>query len=252
MILFAQPLSKMELGLAGGGQYLADYRGSDEYHETGLPFPIFHYRGERIRVDRRGIRGDLLSDRSWQLNVSGEVSLNGGSDDNERREGMSELDSAFEVGPSLDIALDGDVEVDGWMIRLPLRSVFTVGSDGIDYIGYVFNPMLVHSIDKGAYSWRVSNSVGGLWGSERFHDYYYQVDPQFVRSDRAEYDAESGFSGYYFRSTISKRSGDWRYGMSLRYDNLSGAVFNDSPLVETENYFSVSFLIAKYFWQSND
>lgn len=250
--LHANALPKVELGIGVGAQYLADYRGADEYHASGLPFPIFYYRGEKIKVDRSGVRGELLREKGWEINVSGEVALNGGSDDNRAREGMPELDSAFELGPSLNIALDGNIDDDGWMLRFPMRAVITASSEGFDYIGYVFNPKLTYLVDRGPYDWRWSTSFGALWGSEKFHDYYYQIDQAFVRDDRPFYDASQGFSGVYFKSTLTKRTGNWHYGVSLRYDNLANASFRDSALVKSDNYFSVSFLLARYFWRSDD
>jgi len=247
----AEELPKIEVGLAAGAQYLADYRGSKEYHANALPFPIVHYRGDRIKIDRRGIRGDLLREKSWEINVSAEVSLNGGSDDNKAREGMPELDSAFEFGPSFNLALDGNIEDDGFMLRFPLRSVVTASTEGFEYIGYVFNPKITYLIENGPYEWRSSTSVGALWASEEFHDYYYQVDDVFALADRRAYDAKKGFSGLYLKTSLTKRTGDWRYGVALRYDNLSEARFRDSPLIDTNHYFSVSFLLARYFWKSD-
>jgi len=245
-------MPKIEVGAALGAQYLADYRGSEEYVANAIPFPIFQYRGERFKIDRSGIRGDLLKEKSWELNVSGEVALNGGDDDNEKRRGMPELNSAFEFGPSFNYALDGNIDDDGWMIRLPVRAVVAAGLDRVEHIGFVFNPKLTYLYDRGTYNWRSSTSIGALWGSEDFHDYFYEVAPQFALADRPVYDAKSGFSGLYFKTSLVKRTGDWRYGVSLRYDNLAGASFRDSPLVETDHFFTVSFLFARYLWKSKD
>lgn len=242
----------LELGVALGGQYLADYRGSGEYSVNALPVPFFIYRGGRFKVDRKGMRGDLLNSDAWEFNVSGEISLSSGDNDNDLREGMPELDSAFEIGPSFNIALDGNVNDDGWMLRVPLRTVFAAGSNGIEYIGYLANPKLTFTQDNGDGAWRFSSSLGFSFGSERYHDYYYQVDSQYVTEDRGFYDAKAGYSGAYFKTSASKRSDSWHYGVSLRYDNISGTEFaQDSPLVETEHYFAVSFILAKYLWASD-
>lgn len=242
-----------EVGVALGAQYLADYRGSKAYGSKAIPVPFFIYRGNRLKIDRRGLRGDILNSEAWEFNVSGEVSLGGGQQDNTLREGMPELDSAFEFGPSFNIALDGNVKDDGWLLRLPVRSVFSVGaSNGVEYLGYVFNPKLTFSKDTGENGWRSSTSVGVTYGSEGYHDYYYEVDSRYVTTDRPLYDAESGFSGTYLKTSLAKRSGSWRYGVSVRYDNISGTTFSDnSPLVETDDYFAVSFLLAKFLWASD-
>lgn len=250
-VLYAEKLPKLEVGVAAAGQYIADYRGSNEYQTNALPFPIINYRGERIRIDRSGIKGEVLREKFWEINVSGEASLNGGTDDNSLREGMPDLDSAFEFGPSLNFALDGDIKDDGWLLRFPIRAVVTASEDGFEYIGYLFNPKLTYLYERGHDQWRSSTSVGAFWASEKFHDYYYQVDEAFVREGRPFYDAEAGFSGAFIKTSLSKRTGKWRYGVSVRYDNINNASFDDSPLVETNHHFSVSFFLAHYFWKSN-
>lgn len=240
---------KIEAGLALGGQYIADYRGSSEYRFKAIPLPIFLYHGERVHIDRRGIRGDLLASKAWELNVSAEVALSGADEDNQARRGMPEIDPSVELGPSFNIALDGNILDDGWLLRLPLRSVFTVSSQGIEPIGYVFNPKVTYVHDNKKNGWRFSTSLGVTYASEKYHDYYYAVEAQYVLPDRSEYDAKAGFSGYYFKTSVGRKSGDWRYGMSLRYDNLSNTDFSEnSPLVERDDYVAVSFLLARYFW----
>lgn len=239
-----------ELGVALGGQYLADYRGSSSYNARIIPVPFFIYRGSRVKLDRRGLRGDLLESKAWEVNVSGEVSLSGGQADNALRSGMRELDSTFEIGPSINIALDGNVKDDGWLLRLPIRSVFAAGTGGVEYVGYLFNPKVTYVKDGGDNAWRFRTSVGFSYGSELYHDYYYQVDEEFVRDNRPLFNARAGYSGSYFKASLSRRSNSWRYGVSVRYDNISGTDFAASPLVETNDYFAVSFIVAKFLWAS--
>lgn len=239
----ADPLWEVGLGL--GGQHVADYRGSQSYQTQVLPVPFFIYRGKKLRVDRGGVRSDLLKEKFWEINVSGEASLAGAGDESELRKGMPDIDPTFELGPSINIALDGNIEDDGWLFRLPVRSVFAFNTSGPEYVGYVFNPKFTYRKD-GESGWRTSASVGASWGSENYHDYFYEVAPEFVLDDRAEYDAKSGFSGYYFKTGIGQMRGKWRWAMSLRYDNLSGTDFSDnSPLVETDDFFSLSFIVVR-------
>lgn len=241
-----------EVGLALGGQYLADYRGSSSYNARVLPVPFFIYRGNRIKLDRRGLRGDLLDSKAWEVNISGEVSLAGGQEENALRSGMIQLDPTFEVGPSFNIALDGNVKDDGWLLRLPVRTVFAAGPNvnGVEYVGYLFNPKITYENDPGGDAWRFRTSLGFSYGSELYHDYYYQVDSAFVTEARPFFNAKAGYSGSYFKAGVSKRSASWRYGVSIRYDNISGTDFSESPLVETDHYFSVSFILAKFLWAS--
>jgi outer membrane protein len=247
----AEKEPKMELGVAIASQYLADYRGSKETQVQAIPVPILLYRGEFLKIDRRGVRGDIFTTPRWEFNLSGEASLNGGSDDNELREGMPELDSAFEFGPSLNVHLLGDSMQDGLSLRLPVRAVFGVDTDGVDYIGYLANPKLTLRRENIGAGFRFSANLGAVYGSEDFHDYYYSVSAKYVTEQRPFYQAESGASGWYFKTGLSKRVDSWWFGASLRYDNLSGAVFSDSPLVETNHYYALSFAVAKFFWHKD-
>ncbi len=239
-----------ELGVALGGQVLRDYRGSSESQVQVYPIPFLVYRGDFFKVDRNGVRGEFLSNDRVQFNLSGETALNGSSDDNELRQGMPELESAFELGPSVNINLSGDDFSRGWQLRLPLRAVITAGESGIHSRGYNFNPRFTYTKPDLFGGWRGRINIGGLFGSKRYHDYYYRVDEQYVTPTRASYDANGGFSGYYFKTSLSRRKGDFWYAASFRYDNLSGASFEDSPLVETKDYFAISFIVAWLGWQS--
>lgn len=240
---------KMELGLALAGQHLNDYRGSKETQLQAYPIPFFIYRGDVIKADRGGLRADFLADKSWELNFSVAGALNGDSENNRLRDGMPELESALEVGPSLNINLTGDSFSSGWQLRVPVRAVFTLSGDGVHHIGYTANPKLTYSADKLIGGWRAKYNLGLFYASDKYHDYYYSVAPEFATENRVQYDAEAGFSGYFFKTTIFKRKKNTIFGVSLQYDNLSGAKFEDSPLVETKDYFSLSFIVAKSFWQ---
>ncbi len=247
----AQALPKWEAGLGLGGQVLRDYRGSKEGQVNAFPFPFVIYRGDFIKADRGGVRGEFLTNDRIEFTVSGEAALNGQSEDNELREGMPELESAFELGPSLNINLTGEDFTRGWQLRLPLRAVTTVGRTGVHYEGYNFNPRFTYNQPKLFNRWLASFNVGVLYGSNRYHDYYYTVREEFVTPTRPRYEADAGFSGYYFKAGLSARKQDFWYGLSLRYDNLSGTTFEDSPLVETNDYFSFSFAVAWIGWKAN-
>lgn len=242
----------MEAGLGFGSQLLADYRGSTSYQVQAIPFPYLVYRGDFLKADRDGVRGEFFRSHKVELNLSVDGALNGDSDDNDLREGMPELDSAFELGPSLNINLTGDDFDQGWVLRLPLRAVYTIGDDGINDIGYLANPRLTYRKKNLIDHWDASFNLGLLYGSNRYHEYYYSVQPEFARIDRPVYDADEGYSGVFMRWSMKKKVRNIWYGFSLRYDNLSGATFKNSPLVETDDYVSLSLAMAWVFWESKD
>lgn len=240
----------MEAGVGLVGQFIADYRGSEHYSLTALPIPYLLYEGRIFKADKDGVRGEFFSRTRYQLDISVGGSLHGESDNNIRRQGMPELLSSFELGPSFNIHLgDGNFD-NGWSLRLPLRAVIGIDykKPGLDYIGYIFNPRLNwRNLDIGG-GWRISTNVGILWADRHYHAYYYDVAPQFSRADRPYYRSSGGFSGVTTRVSTYREFGLWRLGLSLNYDNLNDAVFRDSPLVETDHFVSFSFGLTRTLW----
>lgn len=243
----AQP-GYMEAGVALVGQVSADYRGSAHYQPQAVPLPYFLYQGRIIKADEDGLRGEFWANHRFEFNVSVDGSLNGRSDNNVLRAGMRELDSAFETGPSFNINISGDSFRDGWSVRFPVRAVFTVGTSGIDYIGYLFNPRLTWRASRNFWDWETSFNAGLLFADKTYHRYYYDVAADFVTEQRPYYSADGGYSGAFTRLAFYRRLENWRFGISLRYDNLSGAEFGDSPLVETNHFGSISFGLIRTLW----
>jgi outer membrane protein len=240
----------MEAGVVLVAQGAADYRGSEHYRPYALPLPYFLYQGPVFKADKDGVRGDFWSGGRMEFNLSMDGSLNGNSDDNEARRGMPELESAVELGPSLNIRLSGDSFQEGWSLRLPVRAVVTFSGDGLDHIGNVFSPRLSWRNPEIHAGWRASFAAGVLFADRDFHAYFYDVAQPYVTETRPFYHADGGYSGSFLRFTLYKPWHKWRFGVSLRYDYLGGAVFTDSPLVETRHYGSVSFGLIRTLWHS--
>ncbi len=245
--LFAEEFRhELEFGMGLGGQHLPHYRGSEETHTKMLPIPVVEYRGRILKSDRDGTRAEFSLAERIEFNISADLALNDGAEDNRLREGMPELESEFQLGPSVNIDLTGRGFNRGLILRLPVRPAFAFGSDS-EYIGYVANPMLTWIQPRVLDRWRVSLDVGALYGSDRYHQHYYNVAPQYVTAARSEYSADAGFSGTFTEVGVSSKQGNLVYGVSLRYDNLRDAVFYDSPLVETGDYWSFSFGVGWLF-----
>ena len=52
--------------------------------------------------------------------------------------------------------------------------------------------------------------------------------------------------------SASRRFDRFWVGSFLRYDNLEGATFDDSPLVETDHAISAGIAISWILWQSDE
>lgn len=244
----AEDQRKIEFGAGVGGQSLNHYRGSTEVETVVLPFPVMIYYGKFWKIDEKdGLRGEMLVNKNYEFNLSGDLELRGSTEDNKLRQGMPELDTALQLGPEFNLNLSGIDLDEGWMLRLPVRAAFTVSFDNPEYVGYTFNPKLTYKKPNFYNDWRLKADIAILYGSNKFHDYYYSVTPEYVTPARTLYAASAGYSGAYGKLGFYKRDRNWLYKFSLRYDFLDGAAFEDSPLIETNNFYSFSFGIAYMF-----
>lgn len=232
----ADRTSPWEIGVGLGGVYAPDYRGADEEHGYLLPFPYVLYHGERLTIDQEGARGQLFSSPRLSFYISAGAGLPTDSDENSARAGMPDLWSTGEIGPSLDVRLwQDDARRHVWSLRLPLRAVIATDLTDLRDTGVLFAPHLDY---RGAAwprpGWNSTLSLGPLFASERYHEYFYEVAPAFATPARPAYEARGGYSGSRITLTLSRDFGLIWAGAFVRYDRLDGAVFADSPLVKRD------------------
>lgn len=235
-----------ELGVGAGAVAFADYRGADQSHVYPLPVVYFSYQGKFLKSDREGVRGLFFHNRFAELNVSVNATTPVRSRDNDARAGMPDLRPTLEIGPSLDLHVwrtaERGVKLD---LQLPLRRAVTIEREP-RAIGWFFAPRL--NLD-----WRDPFGVAGLnagllagplYGDRSYHSYFYTVAPEFVAPGRAAYRATGGYSGTESIAALSRRFPTWWLGLFVRYDTLSGASFESSPLVRSRNYWAGGFGVA--------
>lgn len=245
---FAETVRKplWEAGIGVATISFPDYRGADQRQTYVLPFPYVVYRGELLKLDREGLRGLLY--RGERVNV--DVSLDGAvpvdSDQNGLREGMPDLEPVLELGPSLKIDLwrDGNerLRFDG-----ALRAALAIGDAEVSHHGWVLQPRLDYARfgETG-----IGVSAGPLFASRAYHGYYYDVADAYATVDRPVFRAAGGYSGFRVTLTASRRSNGWYVGTFLRYDDLSGVAFEDSPLVAERQALMAGVSVARVIRQS--
>jgi len=251
-------LPKWEFGLGAGVLRVPAYRGASGRKNIWLPVPYIAYRGDRFKVDEEGMRGELLKKNRMHLDFSVAGSLpvsSGGS----AREGMPDLDPVGEIGPSLQFLLGQQGHrhkgwEQQWWLRMPLRAALSVGDPLIGHQGWVFSPYFNWVWVKGVAHarWRWSLSAGPVFANRQYHDYFYTVSDRYARPGRSAYDATAGYSGSRATLGLSVNSKKWFVGAFVRYDDLHGAVFDDSPLVETRSYLAVGVGVSRIFMQSGE
>ena len=248
--LFAEELPRLELGIGVTSIHLPDYRGSSEQRNYLLPLPFVIYRGENLRADRDGIRGLLFKHPRMALDVSigGYVPVD--SADNPQREGMSDLDPTLEVGPSLNFHLS-DLGARGPRIRLPLRAVVSVGGDGTSHVGWRLNPVYELPFEDRLAGFAVKMQFGPQFADRAYHDHFYSVAGVDARPSRPAFAASGGYSGLSLQFSATRRlSNHWWLGAFLRYDDLRGAAFEDSPLAIDDEALLFGIGFARIFYRS--
>ncbi|NJD23807.1 MAG: MipA/OmpV family protein [Betaproteobacteria bacterium] len=229
------------------------YRGSDERSNFLLPVPYFAYHGKFFKADRHGIRGALFDSDRVDFTVSASLSPPAKSENVQARAGMPNLDATFELGPQLDLTFWRSENRARYLkLLLPVRAAVTVDSQPKD-VGWVFHPRFNFDVTDipGLSGWNFGVLAGAVYGNRRQNAYYYTVAPEYATPLRPAYEASGGYGGAQFLAAVSKRYPKFWVGGFVRYDNLSGAVFDDSPLVRQKDYFAAGIAVSYIFGESS-
>ncbi|MGJ8680655.1 MipA/OmpV family protein [Paraglaciecola sp.] len=246
-----------EVGAFAAAFNTPEYPAADQNNTNIIAAPYLIYRGEVLRIGDGAIARAVAVDKSWyELDVSLAGSFGANSEDNLARENMPDLDFVFEVGPQLKMRLaefnfaeHGRSEL---FLNLQARAAFSTDFSGLDHRGYVFQPQLAYRqrgwlSEKTALSVRISPS----WATEELHDYFYQVDSQFVTSDRPLFDASSGYMGTNVGLSVSfEATKDIRVFVGGSMTIHSGAANIDSPLFKDKSTYSMGLGMVWRLWQS--
>ncbi len=251
----AQQLPVFEAGIAGGGGWTPAYPASNQNHWRGLLVPYMIYRGDLFRADEGGVRARARLSEDIELSVSASGGFNAHSNDITAREGMPDLDWLGEIGPNVRFVLWRGEQAEQprrLVLDAPVRAVFSTDWTSVSFRGFTFAPDIayehVHFLSPFA---RLRLSAGVVFGTGRYADYFYQVDPEYARPDRPAYDAQPGYVGarvsVSYRLPLSERISVVAGG---RIENFSGAANADSPLFRTEWNVSVAAGFAISLWRS--
>jgi outer membrane protein len=229
-----------ELGIGVGALRLPHYRGSDQSHSWLLPVPYVVYRGDIFKADRNGARALLVDADRLSIDVSLSASTPTRSRDNVAREGMPDLKPTVEVGPNLNWTLGRgkDWKLD---LRLPVRAAITIESQP-RVAGWITTPNLNLDLRQGP--WNLGLLGGPVFGNRKLHGFFYDVAPAYATSTRRAYSAPGGYAGSTLTAALSQREGARWIGAFVKYDRLSGAAFEDSPLVRQRQQWSVGLAVS--------
>lgn len=251
----AYHLPLWELGIGVGALNAPHYRGSKTEANIFLPVPYAIYRGDILRVDREeGIRGLIYRSEHLNLDMSFAGNIPVPDAEDSARAGMPGLDLLVEFGPELEINLwRSEKRNQNLWFNIPYRFVFSVGDPLMQYQGWTLSPYINYKLNvrQSNALIRYSISVGPIFAGSKYHNYFYEVNPEYVTPERQIYHADSGYSGSRITVSVARNAKRYFAGIFARYDNLDNAVFADSPLVETSDYFIFGFAFAWIFVTSD-
>lgn len=249
----AEPRTEVPLWEVGVGIApitMPSYRGSQTQEWYPVPLPYVDYRGEFLRMDREGIRGLVYDSDRVRIDFSGDGAIPSASDDDGPRAGMPDLDPVGEVGPSINFIIEETFNR-RIRLRMPVRWVVSTDFSSLSHVGWKLHPHLGMDFRAAVFGWNAGIAMGPLFADRGYHGYYYDVKPKYIESLRPAYKAGSGYSGTMMMLSSSRRFERVWAGFFLRYDNLDGASFIDSPLVETRHAFMAGAGIAYIFGTSD-
>ena len=242
----AEQLPRWEVGAGLAGIDFPVYRGSDVRKAYVLPVPYLNYNGEVVKISRQRTRA-LFFRRDWvELDVSVNGSVPAKSSDTPARSGMPNLDATLELGPSMNFHLYYDehrkTNID---VRLPVRAAIATNLSRFHDVGLLFQPQFnVDLKDMRGSGWNLGFVIGPIFADRRYHQYFYNVEPQYATPARPVYFARGGYSGSQTILALSKRYPGYWTGGFMKWDDLSHAVFVDSPLVTSKRYFTAGWGIS--------
>lgn len=234
---------------AGIGHISANsYPGSDESESITSPIPYLKVKTEWFDLDREGLHTNWFKETKFRVDFTFDLGLPVESDKNTLRSGMNDLDPVGQLGPMLIYLLEESEQVK-WQLQLPLAYAYAF--DGLDAhsIGWSVNPRIYFNyvIKNSGYPIDVSASFGPVYGSGEFHQYYYDVSAADAIAGRDEYHAEEGGAGYRVNFSVTQRVDSYWLGLYVRYQNISDAIFVDSPLVKEEDYWFIGLGVSWLF-----
>lgn len=246
---------KLPLWEAGGGIGVINfqnYRGTTERTIYLLPVPYFVYRGQYIQIDRQNARGIFYKSDEIELDISFNGSVPVRSRDNAIRAGMPDANPTFEIGPVAKLAMVRAFEnLPDVSLRLPIRPVLATDFHSVKHVGWIFQPQInVNWNNVKNQGWNIGMITGPIFADKNYHQYFYGVDPAYSTVSRPAYFAGGGYSGFQFLASISKRYPEYWVGGYLKYDYLNGAVFADSPLVNSKQAVTFGFAATWIFSKS--
>lgn len=230
---------RWEVGLGGGYVDDFDYPASSDPNRAGLLLPFVIYRGSNMRFSGRNVTAVAFEDPRFRVDISFGAALSANSDGDGVRAGMPDLDFLVELGPQLIMRLaDFNSQYGRTLMnwRNRLRAVFSTDFKSLDSRGWLFQTQL-QATQRRVWGNPKVDAVATFnltWATEKLHDYFYEVDPEFATANRTQFNADGGFLGAnLFAGMAWRPRPQLRVFGGLRQGYFGGSANEESPLFET-------------------
>ncbi len=244
-----------ELGFGAGALHAPSYPSSSEKHVRAIALPYIVYRGDVLRIgDGQTARAVAFENDKVELDMSFAVAFDAESEDNELRQGMPDLDYMFQIGPQMKINLAdfvfSDESVGSLTLALQARGVFSTDLGSIDQQGYVFEPMLQYK-HFGFLTPKLDATISlkPQWASRQLHEYFFEVEPDYVTESRSVYRSGGGYFGTGLNLSATYRINEkFNAFFGVQITSHHGAANEDSPLYEKDftTGFGAGFILKLF------
>ena len=232
--LGTQAESQFDLGLGFFGLKVNHYRGSDQTQDFNLYVPYFYYKSENIEAEGSFINTTFYDSRYFSVKLSMVVGPNVESDSNKARRDMPELNYNFGIGPMGIIhIIKGPrffLEIDSSIrqeFQTNISHTATIGNTNTTYLTSRYQIK----------DFTAEFALGRMLATSDYHAYYYDVEDKYVTAERGAYKSDGGHSGNIILFSLKKKINNLMLHGFVRYDDLDGVVFEDSPLVKQTDYY---------------
>ena len=240
--------TEWELGIGLGAFDIPHYPGASDSKSYLLPVPFVVLKSDILEIEE-GIRAKLFKSDKVRLNLSVDFGVPVNSEDSALRQGMPDLETVLQIGPSLELTLSGSRRQPyHFRLEIPVRYAFATDFEEVDNLGWILEPRLTYETRrpyKTGFSWLTS--AGLRFASDDYHSYYYDVPIAFATASRPSFNTNGGYSGLFADLVGAWRHKDIIFWSFIRYQNLSGAEFIDSPLVAQKDYYFIGAGITWVF-----
>ncbi|WP_083919104.1 MipA/OmpV family protein [Hydrogenovibrio halophilus] len=249
-----QTLPKWEFGLGPSFIHYPDYPGSDQSNTLVVPFPYITYRGDDFQIDQREVKKPLQKWGRAELDLSATGSIPVASDDNEAREGMDDLDATLGIGPVFKYRLYQH-DLNELKLEWPVYGILATDFSQVSTQGWRTSPGLYYYFRRnlpGKDRLKLTLSARAEFASQSNNAYFYGVSTQDARPGRPTYQADGGLASLAYGASFNWHVQDLWVGGFVIWRDLSPAVIEDSPLVDTHNAVTFGMGLTWNFYQSDE